>query len=341
MRHFSIGLLMAAALLRADFTLEQTSRMTGGSMLSMMRFVPGAAKRITEPNPSTTVVKGNKMAHIDKYSTQIWDLDAETITRIDHEKKEYSVTTFADYRQAMEKMMQNMRVETAKADADLDYKFDVKETGRSKTIASQRASEILMTMDLQATDKRSRQAAETETQISAWMAPKVAGYDEVTAFYGKMAQKLAFNPAGAANPVAFAGRPEVARGMAAVAAKMQKMNGTPVMQIIRMGPKGQLPPPETFGEPRPQQPESERPKMSDAVLGGLGGRFGLGRNKKKDESPAGGDPPKGGSANPEAGMLMEMTTETISVSAAPVDASRFALPGGYKQVEDPMVKRLR
>lgn len=308
-------------------------------MLSMMRFVPGAAKRITEPNPTTTVVKGNKMAMIDKYSTQIWDLDAETLTRVDHEKREYSVITFAQFKEAMEKMMQSMRMETAKADADLDYKFDLKETGRSKVIAGQKANEILMLMDLQATDRKSKQAAETETQISAWMAPKVAGYEEVTAFYQKMAQKMAFNPAGGGNPVAFAGRPEVARGMAAVAAKMQKMNGTPVMQIIRMGPKGQLPPPETFGEPRPAQPEADRPKMRDAVIGGIGGGFGLGRRKKQDDASA--EQPKGGAPNPEAGLLMEMTTETTAVSSAAVDASRFAMPAGYKQVDDPMLKRLR
>ena len=333
------GCLALTVLLRADFTLEQTTRMTGGSMLSMMRFVPGPAKRITEPNPSTTVIKGNKMAMIDKYSTQIWDLDAETLTRIDHEKREYSVVTFAQFKEAMEKMMQSMRVDPAKADADLDYKFDVKETGRTKTVAGQKANEILMLMDLQATDRKSKQAAEMETQISAWMASKIAGYEEVTAFYQRMAQKMAFNPAGATNPVAFAGRPEVARGMAAVAAKMQKMNGTPVLQIIRMGPKGQLPAPETFGEPRAAQPEGERPNMRDAVLGGLGGGFGLGRRKKQDNPPA--DQPKGGAPNPDAGLLMEMTTETTSVSAAAVDASRFALPTGYKQVDDPMVKRLR
>lgn len=297
MKHVTLVLIGTAALLQADFTLEQTSRMTGGTMLQMMRMVPGAAKRITEPNPSTTAVKGNKMAHTDRNATAIWDLDGETITRVDHDKKEYSVITFAQMRQAMQKM-QNMRVETAKADLDLDYKFEAKETGRNKTIAGQKANETLLLMEIEAAEKKSRQATEMETQISAWIATaKIAGYEEVTAFYQKIAQAMSVNPGSMGNPVAFAGRPEVARAMAAVAAKMQKMNGTPVMQIVRMGPRGQLPPSETFGE-----------------------------------SPEGAA---------DRGLLMEMTTETTSLSNAPVDAAKFTVPAGYKQIDDPMVKRLR
>lgn len=296
MKHVTLVLIASAGLLQADFTLEQTSRMTGGTMLQMMRMVPGAAKRITEPNPSTTVVKGNKMAHMDRYAAVIWDLEAETITRVNHDKKEYSVITFAQMRQAMQKT-QNMRVETAKADLDLDYKFEAKETGRNKTIAGQKANETLLMMEVEAAGKKSRQATEMETQISAWIATaKIAGYEELTSFYQKVSQSMSMNPGSMGNPVAFAGRPEVARAMAAVTAKMQKLNGTPVMQIVRMGPRGQLPPSETFGEP---QEAADR------------------------------------------GLLMEMTTETTSFSNAPVDAAKFTVPAGYKQIDDPMVKRLR
>jgi len=93
-----LGVLVAASTsLRADFTYTETTRVTGGSMLGLMKMA-GAfskqARQVGDPIVSTVAIKGNRMAHINPTSTEIIDLDAETITTIDTLKRQYTVVTF-------------------------------------------------------------------------------------------------------------------------------------------------------------------------------------------------------------------------------------------------------
>src|SRR5438874_2023795 len=81
-----VGMLVAAsASLHADFTYTETTQITGGSMLGLMKMA-GAfskdARKAGEPIVSTVAIKGNRMAHVNPTSTEIIDLDAETITTI-------------------------------------------------------------------------------------------------------------------------------------------------------------------------------------------------------------------------------------------------------------------
>jgi hypothetical protein len=52
------------------------------------------ARQVGDPIVSTVAIKGNRMAHINPTSTEIIDLDAETITTIDTLKRQYTVVTF-------------------------------------------------------------------------------------------------------------------------------------------------------------------------------------------------------------------------------------------------------
>src|SRR5262245_26085515 len=75
---FAIGV----SALWADFSYTETTRITGGSLLNMTRFVPGAGS-LKEPQMHTIAVKGGKMVTYDKDSAMIIDADAETMTQID------------------------------------------------------------------------------------------------------------------------------------------------------------------------------------------------------------------------------------------------------------------
>ena len=68
-------------------------------------------------------------------------------------------------------------------------------------------------------------------------------------------------------------------------------------------------------------------------LGGLAGIGGLGRKKPEEPKPAEQAAP----APLQPVVLMEQVTE-ISSLAATVDASKFAVPTGFKQVEHEMKK---
>ena len=58
-------------------------------------------------------LKGNRMATVNADSIEIIDLDKETITRVDIQKKSYTVMTFDQIRQQMEKARQEMEKKQA------------------------------------------------------------------------------------------------------------------------------------------------------------------------------------------------------------------------------------
>src|SRR6476620_1861104 len=100
-----IAVLSSTAVL-ADFQYQETTRITGGMAASMARF---AGKKATEPPPTTVAVKGNRMVHVSSSRGEIIDLDKETMTHIDFDKKTYSVMTFEQMKQAMQDAMKRMQ----------------------------------------------------------------------------------------------------------------------------------------------------------------------------------------------------------------------------------------
>jgi hypothetical protein len=54
---------LAGSSLLADFTYQETSTITGGAMLSMMKLAGVFSKQAREPIQSTIAVKGDKMVH--------------------------------------------------------------------------------------------------------------------------------------------------------------------------------------------------------------------------------------------------------------------------------------
>src|SRR6476469_8425515 len=101
-------LAFVPSVLKADFSYTQTTRVTGGSLLNMTRFMPGAGS-IREPQTHTIAVKDGKMVTYDNDTATIIDPAAETMTQIDFKKKQYSVITFAEMKQAMQALQQQMQ----------------------------------------------------------------------------------------------------------------------------------------------------------------------------------------------------------------------------------------
>jgi len=336
-------LLLCMPALFADFSYEQRSQMTGGAMASMMKMAGAFNKKLREPMSTWTHVKGNKIAHVTGTSTMIYDIDAETMTQIDHEKRTYSVVTFTQMREAFASMGSEMKREAPQVDTQIQV--DVKETGRKKQLAGTTANEVLMSFIYSAKDRKG-QSAEMETQASSWMATNVAGWKEYSEASKRLGLKMA-NAMGAGNSPFGAGggmgmQPGMGESWSVLAAKMSKMDGVPLMQIVRMGPKGQLPPSTTMGDPKPaaSAQEADSPKASDVLAGALGGRLGGFGRKRKDADKEQMPQKQGEPANAEGGMLMEMTTETLAMSSATVDAAKVSVPSGYQQVESDMLKAL-
>ncbi len=75
--------LAIPSFLFADYTYQETTQITGGSMMSMMKMAgafSSQARKAGEPVVSTVYIKDNRMAKVSTDSIEIIDLDKETIT---------------------------------------------------------------------------------------------------------------------------------------------------------------------------------------------------------------------------------------------------------------------
>src|SRR6516165_9049210 len=79
--------VLGAAPLMADFTYQETSTITGGAMMSMLKIAGVFSKQAREPIVSTISVKGDRMVHKSNTHASVIDLSSQTITSIDFQRK--------------------------------------------------------------------------------------------------------------------------------------------------------------------------------------------------------------------------------------------------------------
>src|ERR1700678_2599445 len=104
-------ILLGSRFMYADASYQETTQVTGGSMVDGLKSVSFLSKSMSNmfaPMTTTTIVHGNQKAVVSKDSTEITDLDRETITHIDTLHKTYTVVTFAQMRQAIANMPKQM-----------------------------------------------------------------------------------------------------------------------------------------------------------------------------------------------------------------------------------------
>lgn len=328
-------LFLTGIALYADFSYEQTSRITGGALSGALKVVGVFSKQATAPIKTTVLVQGNRMAHVSPDAVQVIDLDQETITDINLKNRTYSVITFAQMAQAMEQLSKKA-AQQGGADVQASFKGSVKETGQSKPINGLVARQVILTLTMEGRDKDSGATGSLDTRADMWLARDVPGYQEVQNFYQRMGQKLAWMPGSSA----FAqGRSDMAKAMADLARESSKLDGVPLLQVVSIGGNVENLPAQPAEQPQAQsQPEKEAPSIGGA-LGRLGGLGGLGR--RRQEQPKQEPAAKPQQPQSASGVLMEITTETTGFSTAPVDPSRFQVPAGFRQVESELLKSLR
>jgi hypothetical protein len=345
-----LALTLSATLHAADYTYQQTTQITGGSLLHMMKsvgFISSQARHMGDPVVSSIYLKDNRLANVSAESIEIIDLDKETITQIDVQKKTYTVMTFDQIKQAMAKARAEMEKQqpaqpAAKPEPDaqnVKMSFDVKvrKTGATKQVSGLDSKEAILTMTMTATDTQSQQSGNMAITNDMWMVPEIPGYDKVRDFYRRFALKMAdattiglgydFSKMLAQNPGA-------GQALGQMAGEMQKLDGVPVMQVMRMGTtlNGQ-PLPAASEAPTPAEPAG--PTKGDVAKAGLGsalssrlGGFGFGKKKQ--------DPPpdqNAAQAQPTSAILMETQITTSNFSSSPVDPSHFEVPAGYRLVQ--------
>lgn len=326
MRKLAI-LVLFCVTLRADFSYQETTQLTGGALVKILRLGGPFTRKAREPIVSTVVFKGNRMATLGKDSSTIIDLDKETITEINLAKKTYSVMTFAQMRQAMDDAIARAQAEqkkqskaAPKSNVEAKFKVSAKATGKTKSVQGLRARETVLTMDLEGTDKDTGKSASLTVIDDAWMAT-VPGYEQVKAFRQKMGQKLAREFQPELSRMAMSD-PRMMQCMSESAKELSKVAGVPVEFVMKMGSGITV-------DTTDSSAQKDKPSVRDAVTE----RLPFGRKKKEEPPP---DEKQSGSA-----LLLEMTTSMTGFSTTSVDASKFDLPAGFKQVASDLVKKTR
>lgn len=327
--------LLSAACLLADFSYEQTSKLTGGAMASMMKVAGVFSKQAKEPIRTTIAIKGDRMCTLSNNNAVVIDLAKETYTEIDFQKKNYSVMTFAEFKQFLESMTKKQKQDDSPA---AKFNISVNETGQKRQISGFDTHEVILKMEMEVKDEKSKATGGFVMTSDMWIAPKVAGYEEIANFYRRMAEKIDWAPGGGM----MTANSDVAKAWKELYKEGSKMNGIPVLQTIRMGGPagdGQAQQGEAAAPQQQQEARAEKPSVGGALGGALGGRLGgfggFGRKKKPAEEPQQAQPAQQAPAQQQSapGSLLEMTSELSGFSAAPVDASKFEVPAGFKLVK--------
>lgn len=335
-----IVLALAPGTAVADFSYQEKTQVTGGSLLKMMRFAPGAGK-IREPIYTQVYFQRNRSARVMDREVDIIDLDKEVMIHIDLEKKTYSAITFEEYRKAVAAMAEQMaRQMGGDRQVVADMRLSVKDSGESKVIQGMPAKLMKLHLEMDLKDQKSGQTMTTTIDIDEWRTPQVAGHEQVRAFYTAFAEKVGMGPETMRSMQLAMGQAGTAEAMARLAKEASKLEGVPLVQVTRMMGFG-------AGIPDVDMPSGSEVSGAAAEsavggalgrLGRIGGLGGLGRRRKREEpqQQKAQEPKKA-----EPGVLLETTSESSNFSTAAVDAGRFTVPAGFKEVEHQMKKALR
>ena len=258
-------LLAATSPARADFKYTETSQMTGGSLLTMVKFVSKFShgdnkkqeKDMLQPTTRTHYVKGDRLRTDNEDGTsQIIDVGGRRVIFIDNNNKTYAVATFDQIRAAMEQAAQQIQQQTqhnpqtpqekpAPQDVQLTLKPTVKVTpgGAGRTILGQATNETNVEIDLamQGTATgadapppgQPNSATFTSTMhMDTYVAPNVTGYLEFAQFYRRMAEEVSWMKIPSMPGIQI--DPRAAEGMSELQKNSDALKGFPMLSYVSM-----------------------------------------------------------------------------------------------------------
>ncbi len=273
----SLGLLLGPiAPARADFRYTETSQVTGGSLIKLMKvasiFARGDAKKqekqMLEPTATTHYVKGGRLRTDNSDGTiQIIDIEGQRVIAIDTNKKTYGVATFEQIRAAMQQAQQQMQAqmqenaqknpqqaqEMKDAQVKVTPTLHVTPGTSNRVILNQPTNETKVQMDMamQVTatgpdapppGQPNSGTATMSMNVDSFVAPGVTGYLEFAKFYRRMAQDVDWMKLPAMTNIQIAD-PRVSEGMAELQKNSDAMKGFPMlsyvtMTVVALGPDG-------------------------------------------------------------------------------------------------------
>ncbi len=245
---------------RADFQYTETSQVTGGALVGMMKFAGvfarGDAKKqeqqAMQPTSTTHYVKGGHL-RIDNAdgTSQIIDLEGKRVISINNTNKTYAVATFDQIRDAMQKAMQNVQTqqdtqpkqnpEAQNPQLNITPTVKVTPGTGNRVILGQSTNETKFEMDItmQATGTGPNapppgqpNSVTMTTNMDTFVAPSVSGYGEFAEFYRRMAKEVNWMTLP---PNIHVADPRVSQSMAELQQNSGALKGLPMLSYVNMG----------------------------------------------------------------------------------------------------------
>jgi hypothetical protein len=308
-------LALSAAPALADVKTREKGQVKFEGMLgTMMRFAGG--KALAEGIVSTNAVKGNRKATLNDVTGRIVDLGEQKVYDLDMKKKTYTVTTFdelrAKLREAQERAAKQAKDAPKEAgepapptgsDKQVEFDFDVKETGQTRSIAGYDAKEVIMTVTVREKGKTIEESGGVVLTANSWVGPDIPAMTELAEFEMKYWKAIAPETAlvSAEQMAAVAALyPMIKPAMDRLNKEKASLKGTPLATSM------------TFDAVKSKAQIEEQSKSSGG--GGLSGMLAR-KIAKKDDRPR--------------ATIFTMSSETLEIATA-VGATDVDIPAGFK-----------
>lgn len=197
---------LSAAPAQAEVKTREKTQFKLEGMLGRLAGMFGG-KAAKEGVVSTTAVKGDRKATMNESNGRIVDLSEEKVYDIDMKKKTYEVTTFEELRSRMREAQEKAQRETPKEPGrepekdqppakQLEFDFDVKETGQKKSLAGYDTRQVIMTLTVREKGKTLEDSGGMVITSDLWLAPQIPAMKELTDFEIRYWKAIAPETAG-------------------------------------------------------------------------------------------------------------------------------------------------
>ncbi len=306
-----------ATLCLADANVQEKTQLhLGGAIGGIANAFGGKATH--EGITSDTFVKGNRRARITEGSSEIVDLDAEKVYRLDLGRKTYTVETFDEIRKRFEEQKERAEKRSARQDnaekpqgPEYEVDIDVKDTGQKQAINGYDTHEVVTTITVHEKGKPIEKSGGGIFKADMWIGPRIKEMREIGDFERRYFAKLYGKEFGAADmqqmAMLIATNPMFAKAAKAFADKRSSFDGTPIRTIL------------TFESVAgTEQASSDEGGGSPTGIGSaLGGLMKRARRRDSDSGP-------------QRSTLFDSTSEILKASAT-ATSSDVSIPPGFTQ----------
>ena len=347
-------LAFAAATAKADITIERATSVDGVGAMAFAN-MSGTSKTSISGDRSRTDSDMKMQSKIIGFlarsamgpSAEIVLLDRDTLYHLNMNKKEYTETTFEQFRAQMQKISDQMNSGENKQQPSavdqskcvwLPAKVDVNKSGEKAQFAGYDAQRVTVTATQPCQDKETGAICEVALVLDQWTSADFAESSEARKFYTAYASKMGID---VSNSQDVSERAKALFGQykglwTEVAAKMQGVKGYPVKSSFTLGLGGPQCKDSNAQQAQTSKTDNSSPGpggVAGAVVGKLGGLF----QKKKDTADAPQAPQVPAAAPvvmpPGDVALMTVSSQVVSVSTNSVSADVFTVPVGFKKIE--------